>query len=65
VVRTVATVRPGAEACALAQPAFISGIADGAVSCCTVVCAYSFMPLAEEASTGNCTPPSTPAFSFR
>jgi hypothetical protein len=30
----------------------MAGITDGAVSCCRVVCAYSFMPLLEEASTG-------------
>ena len=63
-VRTVATVRPGAEACALAQSAFMSGITGGAASCCKVVWAYSFMPLAEEASTGN-VGPRPPSFSVR
>jgi hypothetical protein len=63
-VCSVATVRPRAEACVLAQAAFMSGIADGAASCCKVVCAYSFMPLSEEASTGKVGPRS-PSFSLR
>ena len=42
----------------------MSGIADGTASCRRVVSAYSFIPLAEEASTGKVGPRS-PTFSVR
>ena len=64
-VRVVATVRPGTEGFAVIQASSMSGGAVGAASCCRVVCAYSSMPLAEEASTGTARPLTAGRFSSR